>query len=341
MKNLFLLIAICFFIACSQPHEKQSPDSEYPTTGSVEKLSDGLDALIAPGTQIEVLAEGFDWAEGPVWVADGNYVLFTDIPPNNIWKWSEENGKELYLNPAGYTGEAERGGEVGANGLWINQEGELVLCQHGDRRLAKLKDVANPDAKNFETLADNFEGKRFNSPNDVVQHSNSSYYFTDPPYGLEKRMEDPLKELDFQGVYHLSNDGEVRLITDQQSRPNGIVLSPDEKTLYVANSDHGKADWTAYTIGEDGLATESQQFYDATEYVGKEGFKGLPDGMVVHPSGNIFATGPGGVWVFTAEGTLLGRILTGEATANCTIGNDGEYLYMTADMYLMRIKLAS
>jgi len=186
------------------------------------------------------------------------------------------------------------------------------------------------------TLVDNYEGKRLNSPNDAVYKSNGDLYFTDPPYGLPKRYEDRRRELDWCGVYRLSKDGKVTLLTKEMTRPNGIAFSPDEKILYVAQSDPKAALWKAFPVQDDGTLGDSRVFYDATSLVGK--LPGLPDGLKVDKKGNLWATGPGGVHIFAADGTPLGRIETGEATANCGWGDDGTVLYITADMYLCRIQ---
>lgn len=303
----------------------------------IERLDPVMDDLIPKDAQIEILAEGYDWTEGPVWVPEGNFLLFSDIPPNNILKWKEGEGTKLFLHPSGYTGSAERGGEVGSNGLLLDSQGRLVLCQHGDRRMARLDAPFDAPKPNYVTLADKYDGKRFNSPNDAVYHSNGDLYFTDPPYGLENRMDDPAKELDFQGVYRLSKDGKLTLLTKEMSRPNGIAFSPDEKTLYVANSDPEMAIWKAFDVKDDGTIANRRVLLDVTKWV--ESKPGLPDGMKVDKKGNLFATGPGGVLVITPEGKHLGTIVTGQRTSNCAFGEDGKSLFMTADYYVMRIKL--
>ena len=303
----------------------------------IERLDPAMDELVAKDAKIEILAEGFDWTEGPVWVADGNFLLFSDIPPNNILQWKEGQGAALFLHPSGYTGMVERGGEVGANGLLLDPQGRLVLCQHGDRRMALLDSSLDNPKPNYVTLVDRYEGKRFNSPNDAVYHSNGDLYFTDPPYGLEHRMDDPAKELDFQGVYRLSKDGTVTLLTKEMSRPNGIAFSPDEKTLYVANSDPKMAIWKAFDVKEDGTIANGRVLLDVTHWV--ESKPGLPDGLKVDNKGNLFATGPGGVFVISPEGKHVGTIVTGQRTSNCAFGEDGKSLFMTADYYLMRLKL--
>jgi len=243
----------------------------------------------------------------------------------------------LYLKPAGFTREQQREGEEGSNGLLLDPNGKLVLCQHGDRRVAVMNAPLDHPAPDFITLAGQFEGKMLNSPNDAVYHSNGDLYFTDPPYGLEKGEEDPEKELDFQGVYVLKKDGTLVLLTEELSRPNGIGLSPDEKTLYVANSDPERAIWMAYDLLPDGTLGEGRIFYDVTDLAGQE--KGLPDGLKVHSSGTLFATGPGGIFIFSPEGKHLATIKTTEATANCAFDETESTLYITADMYLQRVRL--
>lgn len=286
---------------------------------------------------IKTLAEGHEWTEGPLWLSGENKLIYSDIPKNSIFEWSEEGGKKLYLKPAGYTGFVEREGEPGSNGLLLNPEGKLVLCQHGDRRMAVMNAPVSAPKPEFTTLAENYNGKRLNSPNDAVYHKNGDLYFTDPPYGLEQNENDPAKELDFQGVYKLDKNGKVTLLTKELSRPNGIAFSPDYKKLYVANSDPKKAFWMLYDVDKNGLLKNGRVFFDATGKVGE--LKGLPDGMKVHPDGWIFATGPGGVLVFDPDGTHLGTIMTGQATSNCAFNEDYSELYMTADDYLMRIGL--
>ena len=324
--------------AAKEEEKKEEPSVVLKTIGEIERLDPVIDNLVPANVQIEVLAEGFDWSEGPVWVADGDYVLFSDIPPNRIYKWKAGEGKSVYLEGAGYTGNTSRGGEKGTNGLLLNAGGKLVMCQHGDRAVSMMDAPLSAPVAEFTILAESYDGMRFNSPNDAAFRSNGDLYFTDPPYGLEQGMEDPAKEIDFQGVYRLDTEGNVHLLTDQMTRPNGIAFSPDEKTLYVANSDPDLAIWMAFDVADDGSVSNDRVFFDATSMVGGNN-KGLPDGLKVNPDGFVFATGPGGVLIFSPDRKHLGTIRTGEATANCAFGNDGEYLYMTADMYLCRVKL--
>lgn len=311
---------------------------KYAQVGKIDAVDLELDRLIKLDARIEQLDAGFQWAEGPLWMKTGQYLLFTDIPPNRVLLWRQGKGEAtVYLYPSGYTGSQPRGGEMGANGLALSPRGELVLCQHGDRRVAQY----DPINKAFITLADNYDGKRFNSPNDLIYHSNGDLYFTDPPYGLVAGMNDPDKELSFQGVYLLRGGkpgGQVVLLTDQLSRPNGIAFSPDEKTLYVANSDPDKPIWMAYDVQADGTIGSARVFFDAAHLL-KAGKQGLPDGMAADQLGNIWATGPGGVLVLSPAGKHLGTIDTTRKTANCAFGDeDGDVLYITAHDLLLRVK---
>lgn len=307
------------------------------TVGSIERLDPAIEALIPPGAVIEVLAEGFDWSEGPVWIDDGEYVLFSDVPANRIYRWKEGEGSSVWLEPSGYTGDAPRGGEPGSNGLLLDPEGRLVLCQHGDRRVARLDAPLTAPEPIFTTLADRYEGERFSSPNDAVFGSDGALFFTDPPYGLPEGPGDPSQEIPFSGVYRLGIDGRVTLLTAELSRPNGIALSPDERTLYVANSDPERAIWMAYDLLPSGTIENGRVLFDATDRVASR--RGLPDGLEVDEAGNLFATGPGGVLVLSPDGRHLGTIRTTRATANVAFDGDRTALYMTADDYLLRVRL--
>lgn len=306
----------------------------FTTLGTIERKDLRFDKLIPKDAKIEKLASGFQWTEGPLWLPTEKCLIFSDIPSNRIFKWQEGEGTSVYMERSGYSGKRPRGGEAGSNGLTLDLEGRLVICEHGDRRISRVE----KDGKKT-TLADRFEGKRLNSPNDLVYKSNGDLYFTDPPYGLEKGWNDPARELDFCGVFRLTKNGQLALLTKELSRPNGIAFSPDEKTLYVANSDPKKAIWMAYEVKEDGTLGKGRVFFDASSMV--KGRKGLPDGLKLDQAGNLFATGPGGVLVFAADGTHLGTLATGVATSNCNWGDDGTVLYITADKSICRIKTAT
>ena len=307
--------------------------TNFPTIGEVVRLDPRLDALVPPDAKIEVIASGFDWTEGPIWLPgeEGGTLLFSDIPNNSIFAWTAKTGAVLYLKPSGYIGVGDYGREPGSNGLLLDRQGQLICCEHGDRRLSVLTKEGGK-----MTLADRYKGKRLNSPNDAVMHSNGDIYFTDPPYGLPDGPDDARRELDFCGVYRVAADGTVTLLTKEMTRPNGIGFSPDEKTLYVAQSDSAAALWKAFAVKEDGTLGPGRVFYDATSQAGK--LPGSPDGLEVAADGTLFATGPGGVYVLTPQGELLGRISTGERTSNVAWGDDGKTLYLTADMYVCRIR---
>jgi gluconolactonase len=333
MNKFFQLLALAFlFISCKST-------SEIKTMGTIEKIDSGLEEIITTDGKIEILGEGYIWSEGPLWVEAEQMLLFSDVPKNIIYKWTEKNGVEVYLTPSGYTGnEPSTSREPGSNGLTLDQTGRLILAQHGDRRVARMDaDIKSPEAK-FVTIADRFEGKRLSSPNDVVARRNGDMFFTDPPYGLPKQENDSTKEISFQGVYKVNVVGEVSLVTDSLTRPNGLAFTPDEKTLIVANSDPERATWYAFDIAPNDSIVNARIFYDATANA-KAGEKGLPDGLKIDSKGNIFASGPGGIWIFNRSGKLLGKILLPQATANCALSADEKTLYMTSHMYLLRLKL--
>lgn len=342
-KNLVLVssLVLLFGSGCNQTatDKQQEKVSAYPTTGSVEVMDDRMNSIIAAGAEIEILADSFQWSEGPVWIGgEDGYVVFTDVPQNKAWKWNEAKGLSIYLNPSGYTGPQRDGSMEGANGLRLDAEGKLVLCQHGDRRVARMTAPTDQPASTFVTIADNWQGKQFNSPNDLVYDEARTLYFTDPPYGLQYGTNDTInREISFQGVYSVVEGEEVQLIDSTMSRPNGIALSPDGSKLYVANSDGEAMMWKVFERQADGTFGNGQVFLDVTSEVGSENI-GSADGLRVLSTGELIATGPGGVWVIAADGTPLGRVRTGQRTANCEIGADG-YLYMTAHMQLMRVKL--
>lgn len=312
---------------------------DHKAIGSLESHDPRFDRMIPPDTRIEVIAEGFSWAEGPLWLPAEGCLVFSDVPENRIWKWQEGKGATEYLLKSG-TG-AEKGrkaGQSGSNGLLLSPDKKLVLCQHGLRQMGMMEAPLGDPKAEYKTLTDrNHEGKKYNSPNDACYHKDGSLFFTDPPYGLPKGTDDPTRETDYSGVYRLSKDGKVTLIDDQLERPNGIGLSPDQKTLYVANSHGPRAIWMAYDLNDDGTVKAKRVFHDVTQFVGTR--KGMPDGLKVNDEGYIFATAPGGVWVFDPEGKHLGTIVTEQFSSNVAFGPEQKTLYITADMLLLRVKL--
>ncbi len=304
---------------------------------SIERIDPLLDSIINDDVNVEIIAEGFDWTEGPIWIEEKKMLLFSDIPKNSIYKWTEAKGTEVYLTPSGYTSSVPRGGETGSNALLLNKKGQLVLCQHGDRRMAVMIAPIDKPKPEFKSIADSFKGKKFNSPNDAVFHSNGDLFFTDPPYGLEKNMNDPLKEIPFQGVYRVKPSGEVILVADSITRPNGIGLTIDEKTLIVANSDGKNPYWYAIDLLADGSHSKPRIFYDATEAARLE--RGGLDGFKIGRNGTMYATGPGGIWILDKNAKVLGKIKWKGATSNIALSPDEKTLYVTADMYVLRIKM--
>ncbi len=307
-----------------------SQRASFPTLGRIHRFSPALDSLLDATAPIEVLASGFKWTEGPVWLRDSQTLLFSDIPRNTIFAWSEADGLSTFLCPSGYTGKQPWGREPGSNGLTLNPQGHLVACEHGDRRVSLL-----PPTGGKLTLADLYEGKRLNSPNDCCFHPSGDLFFTDPAYGLPEQFTDPRRELDFCGVYRVTPAREISLLTKELTCPNGLAFSPDGHTLYVSNSDPARALWMAYPLLSDGTLGPGRVFADLTAEAATQ--KGLPDGFKLDVSGNLFATGPGGVSVFAPTGERLGLIEVGEACANVAWGGDGSTLYICADMYLCRI----
>lgn len=331
------LLLIVFGAFTSIPRATAA-DKPAQTVGEVQRLDPALDRLISPDAKMEVIAEGLAWCESPVWVPDGKFLLFSDIPNNAVMRWDAKSGGRQYLKPAGYTGPNARGGESGSNGLVLDRKGRLILCQHGDRRVARLDSSWDDPQPKYVTLADRYDGKRLNSPNDAVVDSRGAIYFTDPPYGLEKGMDDPQKELSFQGVYRIGPDGKLKLLTWEMERPNGIALSPDETILYVANSHEQRPVIMAFQLRKNGNLGRNRVFFNASDLAGKPG---ACDGMTVDAQGNLFATIPGGVGVFTPNGKQLGLLATGDRTANCEFGEDGSTLFIAANHRVLRIRTAT
>jgi gluconolactonase len=303
-------------------------------SATIERPDVAINELIPHDAQLELLGRGFGWSEGPVWIPGDNALLFTDIPGNTIYRWREYDGVQVFLRPSGLTVGESQGQQMGANGLSLDQYGHIIMCDHGNRCVARLR------LKDFtkSILAKSYRERRLNSPNDLVCDSHGNIYFTDPCYGLAGGDADPAKEQDINGVYLIRPYGEVILITDKLTAPNGLVLSHDERTLYVSNSDPDAAVWVRIPLAENGLkAGEPEMFFDATP-VSRAGQPGLPDGMTLDRHGNIFATGPGGVHVFDGTGKHLGGIVMDQPTSNCTFDDDG-YLYITGSDFLYRIRM--
>lgn len=324
---LLALLSTLFILSGCQ--SKSSPKS-YLETVRLEVFDDSFYNFITKDTQVEIIAEGHEWTEGPLWVESEQMLLYSDIPNNAIYSWKEGKGRVLWLENAG--GAPNR---PGSNGLLLDEDGGLILCQHGARQMAKMNSPISSPTADFTTLANNYNGQKLNSPNDAVLASNGDLYFTDPPYGINEQME---KEVDFNGVYKLSKNSGFQLLSDQFTRPNGIDLNPSETQLIVANSDPKEAKWVAFDILEDGSLGNEQLILDVTDRVGEE-MPGLPDGLKVTKDGHLFATGPGGLYLFSPTYELLGIVQTGKHTSNCALNTDESTIFLTADDLVLKINL--
>jgi gluconolactonase len=296
----------------------------------VDRLDPALDAIVPRDARIEKLADRFLFVEGPVWVPDG-YLLFSDPNANTIYRWSETDGLSVYRAKSGYAGiDVGEYGQPGSNGLTLDAEGRLTIAEHGRRRIARLERNGV-----VTLLADRYEGRRLNSPNDLVYRSDGALYFTDPPFGLPRFFDDPRKELPTSGVF-LLKDGRLRRVADELTGPNGIAFSPDERFLYVSNWDAKRKVVLRYAVAADGTLTSPSVFFDVTSLPGDEAL----DGVKVDVEGNVYVSAPGGVFVLSADGRHLGTIRVDERPANFAWGDaDGRTLYMTAHTGLYRIRL--
>ena len=329
-----LVVVVVMAVSCggaSEPADTPMPD-EMPATdtessaGMIERLGPAFDALVPQDAVIEHLADGFGFTEGPVWVEEGGpFLLFSDIPGNTIVKWTPGGEVSDFLSPV-FEGEHEEGRLSGSNGITVAPNGDIVFTEHFNGRISRVSADGTRS-----TVVDNYEGNRLNSPNDLAYKSDGSLYFTDPPYGLPSPED---KELDVNGIYRLDPDGTLTLLADQQG-PNGIAFSPDESRLYVADSSANL--WMAYDVAADGALSEGEVLLDASGV----DEPGAADGLKVDESGNLWATGPGGVWVIAPDGRHLGTIKPTEVPANVAWGDDGSTLYMTARTGLYRIRVSA
>jgi gluconolactonase len=330
MKKLFTFLFAFSIVQCMA-------QTTYKTIGVIERNDPSIDKIISNDAKAEIIAEGFDWSEGPLWVEKYKMLLFSDVPKNTIYKWTPKNGKEVFLKPSGYTSEVERGGEMGSNGLLCDKEGHLVMCQHGDRRMARMNAPLDKPEPNFVTLASKYDGKRISSPNDACYNRKGELFFTDPPYGLPGRNDnDPTKETKWNGVYKVKANGDVVLLIDSLSRPNGIAFFPGEKKILVANSDPRKPNWYVYDVDGDKL-TNGKIFYSDAGYDRK--LPGLPDGLKIDKKGNVFAAGPGGIHFFNDRGKLLGMLKLPDATSNVALSADEKTIYITNNKQVLRLQM--
>jgi len=298
--------------------------------GKIERFDPAFDHLVAADAKLEKLADGIQWAEGPVWYEDG--LVVSDPPANVAYRWvAGAVGLTRFLHPSGGIAPASGFREPGSNGLILDGKGRLLLCQDGLRRIARFENGK------FTTVADRFEGKRFSSPNDLAVRRDGAIYFTDPPYGLAGMDKSPLKEQPVNGVYRVAPDGTVTRIVSDQTFPNGLAFSPDERVLYLSNSDGSDSRITAYDVKADGAVANPRRFFDTKSDPHEQGVPGWFDGLKVDHEGNVWTSGPGGILVVSPQGKLLGRLSTGMPTANCAFAPDSE-LYIAANHCVLRVQ---
>jgi len=340
--TLLMALGLCILLLHNSSAASYSSEQN---PAKVERLDPAANDIIPDGAVLLQLSTGYTWTEGPIWTRDG-YLLFADIPSNTIRKLPPGGEASIFLQPSGYLGSAPFGGrEPGSNGMTLDAHGRLTVAGHGQRDVYRIESLSNPGQTTI--LADTFEGKRLNSPNDLVYKSDGSLYFTDPPYGLPTQKDtDPKKELKMNGVYRLAGAAEqkpgaesrrdkLQLLIKDLPRPNGIVFSPDEKILYVSNSEPQKT-WMRYRVNADGTLANGELFYDATS----DKRPGAPDGIKVDERGNLYGSGPGGLWIFSPTGKPIATILMPEVVANLNWGgNDGKSLFITASSSVYRIDL--
>jgi gluconolactonase len=332
MKKIFTTIIIFQLISCVSPVKNNE---------SIIIFEDSILNIIDRTAEIEYIVDSVSVAEGPLWDSKSSSLLFTQVPMNKIYKWNEKEGYQAYISPSGFTNFApviDGIGLSGANGLSFDKNGDLIIAQHGDRRLARLMNSATDDP-DFETIIDKYDGKRFNSPNDIAIASNGAIYFTDPTYGFmnlsDWSFDESVKELDFSGIYKFSDETGIELISTELSLPNGIALSNNERYLYVNSSNTTENPVILrYDLEND---NKSELFFDGTELA--KANPGNFDGLKIHSSGNIFTTGPNGILVLSNDGRLLANIKFKDMLTNCAFDSDENYLYVTGFSFVARIAL--
>lgn len=346
MKHIFFTTVCCLLLFCyacnsnTKIENNETAPQKDSAVGKVEIYDPSALQLVDTNAAIEVIAKGYTWSEGPVWLANKHMLIFSDVPENKIYSWKEGDTAKLYLTPSGYTDTAVRIGENGSNGLALDRNGKLLLCQSGNRQVVRLNASLDDPKPNFEVLAAKYNGQRFNSPNDLVTDSKNNIYFTDPIYGLPKGADDPTREMKFEGVYKISADGKTTLLIDTIERPNGIGFSPDEKTLYVASSADVHTKWYAYNLDENGNIKSGGVLLDGTELKAKATVKQGADGFKIDDHGNIFAAGPDGINIISPQGKLLALIRVYERrVSNCVFNESKNILFVTADDLVLKVQL--
>jgi gluconolactonase len=335
LSGTTVLVLLAGFSFCACAAAPPPARIETIADAKIDRWDPAMDAIVPKDWKIEKLADGFGWAEGPIWVKAGGYLLFTDVPGNKMWKWSAKGGLVKFLDPSGAADpDPNVWREAGANGITMFDAKTILYADTGNRAIQTL-DLAT---KKKTAVATSYDGKKFSSPNDVIKMKNGVMFFTDPPYGFKKFDEAPEKEQAFNGVYRRAADGSVTVIEKELVRPNGVALSPDESILYVTQSEPTKAIIMAYALDKAGNVMGKKLFLDVTDLV-SDAAPGLPDGITVAADGTVFSSGPGGILVVSKDGKRLGRINDGKPTANCKFGDDGKTLYLTSKDMLARIRL--
>lgn len=346
MKNIFLLSFLFYLAVCSSCNTPNTGGStatgaaKDSTIGKVELYDHSAAGIIDSNAVVEVIGKHYKWSEGPVWVPAKQMLLFSAVKENTIYRWNGKDTPVAYLTSSGYTDTAYRDGENGSNGLALDKDGRLLLCQSGNRQVVRLNAPLDTPKPAFTVLAPNYQGKKFNSPNDLVADSRNNIYFTDPIYGLPKGAEDPTRELTFEGVYKIGPDGKLTLLIDSIPRPNGIALSPDEKILYVGSSDDKRTGWYAYHLDSSGGIRSGGILLDGNALKEKATVKQGADGFKIDKFGNIFSSGPDGINIISPAGKLLGLIrVYNKRTSNCAFNETKDVLYVTADDWVLRVKI--
>ena len=328
-----ILLGFCF--ACQ---DEVKENTAHGMRLAIDWYEDGK--TVESGVQANIVATGFIWSEGPVWSEETKSLLISDVPGNIIYQWSKEKGQQVYLKHAGFSDTLDHRGSDGSNGLAFDRSGTLVICQSGARRVVRMKAPPGALTAEYEVLADNYQGKKFNSPNDLVIDRNNAIYFTDPVYGLPEEEKDSSREMNYEGVYRISPDGSVRLLIDSISRPNGITLSPDEKTLYISSSDEKMPAWYAYQLSDSFTIVSGGIILDALPLREKAIVKQSPDGLKIGKDGNIYASGPEGISIISPTGKLLGLIKVKDRyTSNCAFNSQKDTLYITADDLVLQVPM--
>lgn len=333
MKKVAIVLLVLNLIISCKSDEKETEKREVQEF-SIEYIDEKGKQIISENAEIEVIGNGFNWTEGPLWIEKEQMLLFSDVPENKIYQWKEGSTVTTYVQPSGFTSDAKHTGEMGSNGLLVNDKGQLIHCQHGNRALAVMEAPLNAPKPNYRNIVDSYEGKRINSPNDVVQSKNGDYFFTDPDYGISANDK---KEQTANRVYRLDGKGSLSAVLDTISHPNGLAFSPNEDKLYITNSNPEKAFLYEYQLDKDKKIVSGKIFYDFKPYW-KEGLA-TPDGLKVDADGNIFTSAPGGIWIFDAAGKLLVKIHTTKKSSNCSLSQDGKTIFITNSDKVLRIKM--